>query len=77
MATTANRHPFLFWLAVGALFICAVPLALAQSVGPIEAMQVGNQHYEAGQYAQAAEVYESILAAGVAGSALYYNLVNA
>ena len=55
-----------------------MPQSLAQSaVSPTEAMLVGNQNYEAGQYAEAIEVYESIVAAGVEDSALYYNLGNA
>jgi tetratricopeptide (TPR) repeat protein len=45
-------------------------------VSPIEAMLVGNQDYESGKYAEAAEIYESIIAAGIDDSALYYNLGN-
>ncbi len=52
-------------------------LTLAQSVSPPEAMRVGNQHYESGRYSEAVQVYESIVAAGVRDSALYYNLGNA
>jgi tetratricopeptide (TPR) repeat protein len=40
-------------------------------------MRVGNQHYEAGEFVEAANVYETIIAAGIQDSALYYNLGNA
>lgn len=51
---------------------------LAQSsVTPTEAMLVANQEYEAGQYAEAAAVYEAIIATGLHNSDLYYNLGNA
>jgi tetratricopeptide (TPR) repeat protein len=40
-------------------------------------MRVGNQHYEAGEFAEAAAVYETIIEAGIQDSALYYNLGNA
>ena len=67
------------WLLGGLLL--ALGLAsqvLAQGpVSPTEAMQVGNQHYEAGEFIEAANVYETIIAAGIQDSALYYNLGNA
>lgn len=64
----------LVWLSLAGLI---VPLAMAQSVNPTEAMRVGNQNYEAGDYAEAVEVYEIIVNAGVQDSTLYYNLGNA
>lgn len=64
-------------ITVGCLLLLTSSLALAQGVSPTEAMSVGNQSYEAGQYAEAVEIYESIVAAGVQNSALYYNLGNA
>ncbi len=72
---TINNYKLLVW--VGVLLFFAAPLALAQSVSPTEAMLVGNQHYEAGQYIEAVDVYETIVAAGVEDSILYYNLGNA
>lgn len=62
-----------------ALLLIITPLAAAQAqnpVSPTEAMAVGNQNYEAGNYKEAADIYESILAAGVRDSDLYYNLGN-
>jgi tetratricopeptide (TPR) repeat protein len=67
----------LITISVGFLLLLTSSLALAQGVSPTEAMSVGNQSYEAGQYAEAIEIYESIVAAGVQNSALYYNLGNA
>jgi tetratricopeptide (TPR) repeat protein len=67
------------WLLGGLLLVLGLASqALAQGpVSPTEAMQVGNQHYEAGEFVEAANVYETILAAGIQDSALYYNLGNA
>jgi tetratricopeptide (TPR) repeat protein len=68
-----RRFSFLVCL----LFILITPVALAQNpVSPIEAMAVGNQNYEAGQYSEAAQIYESMVSAGVRDSDLYYNLGN-
>jgi len=65
------------FLVVG-LLLLVVPLSLAQTqVSPTEAMAVANRNYEAGQYAEAIDVYKSIVAAGVHDSVLYYNLGNA
>jgi tetratricopeptide (TPR) repeat protein len=66
----------LFGVGLLLLFLIT-PAVLAQDpVSPIEAMAVGNQNYEAGQYTQASQIYESIVAAGVRDSVLYYNLAN-
>lgn len=67
-----------FVIGLGVLLFLATSLALAQgSVTPTEAMLAGNQSYEAGQYAEAIEIYEAIVSAGVQDGALYYNLGNA
>jgi tetratricopeptide (TPR) repeat protein len=61
------------------LLLLAPVLVLAQAqdpVSPVEAMLVGNQAYEAGNYTEATDVYESIIAAGIRDSAIYYNLGN-
>lgn len=60
------------------LFIFLVSVVFAQgTVSPTEAMRVANQNYEAGDYTEAIEIYESIVAVGVQDSTLYYNLGNA
>ena len=64
-------------LVVAGVFTLLAPLVLAQTVGPTGAMLAGNQHYEAGEFVEAVEVYESIVAAGIQDSALFYNLGNA
>jgi tetratricopeptide (TPR) repeat protein len=67
------------WLLGGILLVLGLASqALAQApVSPAEAMQIGNRHYEAGEFVEAANVYETIIAAGLQDSALYYNLGNA
>jgi len=42
-----------------------------------EPLAVANQHYEAGEYAQAVDAYQSLVDAGVTDGALFYNLGNA
>ena len=72
-----NYQPVIVFFILALLFFMA-PLALAQgTVSPTEAMRVANQNYEAGDYAEAIEIYESIVAVGVQDSTLYYNLGNA
>jgi tetratricopeptide (TPR) repeat protein len=52
-------------------------VALAQGpVTPTEAMQLANQNYEAGQYAEAAAIYETMIESGIHHSSVYYNLGN-
>jgi tetratricopeptide (TPR) repeat protein len=72
------NNGLVFGLVVLAGLLFTAPSALAQSpVSPEEAMAVGNQNYEAGQYREAIDVYETILSAGLNDSAVYYNLGNA
>jgi tetratricopeptide (TPR) repeat protein len=60
------------------LYMVRPTLALAQEpVTPTEAMRVANEDYEAGNYAEAASIYEAILASGLHHSSVYYNLGNA
>jgi tetratricopeptide (TPR) repeat protein len=42
-----------------------------------DAISVANQLYSAGNYSEAAQIYEQLLSKGVTGSSLYYNLGNA
>lgn len=68
------------WLVGIALMlglVVTVSTVSAQAVSPTEAMTAGNQSYEAGDYTQAVEIYETMVAAGIQDSALYYNLGNA
>ncbi len=60
------------------LFVLLPVIVLAQSpVSPVEAMQAANQNYEEGKFAEAAEIYETMVAAGVADENVYFNLGNA
>jgi tetratricopeptide (TPR) repeat protein len=60
------------------LLLGVVSIAAAQSeVTPIEAMEAGNERYEAKNFAEAAEIYQTIVDAGVSNSTLYFNLGNA
>ena len=68
---------WLVGLILATSIIVVITPALAQTVSPTEAMSAGNQSYEAGDYTQAIEIYETIVAAGIQDSALYYNLGNA
>jgi tetratricopeptide (TPR) repeat protein len=60
-------------LVLGAI----VPSAAQSEVSPTEAMLRANQHYEAGEFAEAINIYQAIIGAGVTNSDLYYNLANA
>jgi len=64
-------------LSVLFLTLAIIPTLAQSEVSPTEAMQRANQRYEAGQYTEAAEIYEAIIAAGIHNSDLYYNLGNA
>jgi hypothetical protein len=60
------------------LFAANQTRLLAQSsVKASEAIRTANQLYETGQFAQAAQAYEQLVAQGYADSALFYNLGNA
>jgi hypothetical protein len=62
---------------VALLFLLLTPLAWAQAeVTPIEAMQVGNDSYESGDFGRAIDIYQAIAAAGIEDSSLYFNLGN-
>ena len=66
---------YLFALIIPAAI--ASPILAQDEVTPTEAMQVANQHYESGDFAEAVAVYETITATGIQDSALYFNLGNA
>jgi len=68
---------FVCGLFVGLSLIGAVPILAQSEVSPTEAMARANQHYEAGEFAEAISIYTAIIEAGVGNSDLYYNLANA
>lgn len=60
-----------------ALFAASSTLLIADSSSSAGAtMQVANQVYEAGQFEQAAQVYQQLVAQGYEDSVLFYNLGN-
>ena len=69
------------WLAVvfitGLLALLPVVVLAQAPVSPIEAMRAANQSYEEGKYAEAAEIYETMVNAGVVDEIVYFNLGNA
>jgi tetratricopeptide (TPR) repeat protein len=62
-------------LVLGSLW--AAPALAQNPVTPTQAMAVGNQRYEAGEYTEAIAIYEAIIASGLHNSTVYYNLGNA
>ncbi|MBN1995049.1 MAG: tetratricopeptide repeat protein [Anaerolineae bacterium] len=59
------------------LLLAGIPCLAQIELSPPEAMLKANQHYEAGQFAEAAVIYEAIVEAGIHNSEVYYNLGNA
>lgn len=59
------------------LIIIGQSLALAQSSVVTDLMKDANQLYEAGQFDEAAAVYQSLVDAGLEDGALFFNLGNA
>ncbi len=73
------KSKVIFYLLLPTCYLLlATSYSLAQStVSPIEAMQMANQAYQAGQYGRAVTAYQAIVDAGLQHSSLYYNLGNA
>ena len=55
----------------------AVSVAFAQAPSPTDLMAEANAQYERGEYADAAQQYESLIDSGYEDAVLYYNLGNA
>ncbi|MDZ7292439.1 MAG: SH3 domain-containing protein [candidate division KSB1 bacterium] len=75
-----NGHYLRLSISVCCLLFAVCFLLFVVSANADEAASLfhqANQQYEAGNYKQAAETYEKILAAGKANWQLYYNLGNA
>ncbi len=71
-----NRTVLLPLAILSLLLGLAIPL-LAQNPPPTEALLRANRLYEAGDFAAAAEAYQSLIDGGLRNSLLYYNLGNA
>lgn len=74
-----RRQTWLALLTLAALLLGLLgsPVLAQNEVTPTEAMRVANENYESGHFNEAVTVYESITAAGVRDSALFFNLGNA
>jgi len=59
------------------ILLVALPVFAQSEVSPTEAMARANQHYEAGEFAEAISIYNAVIEAGVDNGDLYYNLANA
>ena len=72
-----KRYGLIAIVFVMGLLALLPAVALAQApVSPKEAMQVANQNYEEGKYTEAAEIYETMVNAGVVDDTVYFNLGN-
>ena len=65
------------WLAVVTLILLGSPAVRAQTPGAAEAMAGANELYQAGDFDQAAQVYQQLVDQGHREAALFYNLGNA
>lgn len=64
-------------LVVSGLLVLPPFSATAQPDSLDRVFRSGNEAYQAGQYAESIEAYQSVIAAGYASAELYYNLGNA
>lgn len=82
MSVLSNTPRLMMIVALAAVAVCPnVPGAGAQSLSydlsPHDLFVRGNQLYEAGDFEEAAAIYEETVARGAVSSDLYYNLGNA
>ena len=73
---TLTRRLYVLMVFVAAL-VAVAGGAIAQSPSAEELMSDANERYSRGEYAEAAQQYEALLAEGFSHAALYYNLGNA
>jgi tetratricopeptide (TPR) repeat protein len=66
-----------FVILVFLVLLVVMPTFAQSEVSPTEAMARANQHYEAGEFAEAISIYTAVIEAGIDNSDLYYNLANA
>ena len=69
---TAKRLSWFFFC-----FLLFSPTARAEAKSPLIIFQDANAEYHGGDYAQAASLYESLIAKGTRNASVYYNLANA
>ncbi|MDM8519867.1 hypothetical protein QUF64_07450 [Anaerolineales bacterium HSG6] len=72
-----NKFPWLVSLFLG-LMLLPVSWSMAQpSIDPVAMMEQADQHYQAGEFGQAIEIYEQLHGNNLRHPSLYYNLGNA
>ena len=70
------RYMIAFAAGLGGL-AAVVGVVLAQAPSPTDLMAEANAQYERGEYGDAAQQYEALIASGYEDATLYYNLGNA
>ena len=71
-----RRYVIAFAAGLGGL-AAVIGVALSQAPSPTDLMAEANAQYERGEYGDAAQQYEALIASGYEDAALYYNLGNA
>ena len=71
------RLPIVAFLTLSCFLMLPTPGIVAQEPSSTDLMATANGRYERGEFAEAAQQYESLIAMGYEDTALYYNLGNA
>ena len=74
---TLLRRPILLLAALGLLPVVVAGSVSAQGPSAAELMVRANERYERGEYAEAAQQYEALVARGYGDASVYFNLGNA
>ena len=74
---TRSRRPLATLLTLICLLVWSGTNISAQELSPLDLMAEANGRYERGEFAEAVQQYENLLAIGYEETALYYNLGNA
>ncbi|MXY21527.1 MAG: tetratricopeptide repeat protein [Dehalococcoidia bacterium] len=74
---TGSRLTIAALLTLAGFLLLPVPGILAQEPSSTDLMAAANGRYERGEFAEAAQQYENLIAMGYENTALYYNIGNA
>ena len=74
---TVSRITMAALLTLACFLMLPTPGILAQEPSSIDLMAAANDRYERGEFAEAAQQYENLIAMGYENTALYYNIGNA
>ncbi len=75
--TRSTWHCLALMAALGAIAVVTAGSLLAQEPSATDMMARANRSYDRGEYAEAAQQYESLLNRGYEDAAIFYNLGNA